>query len=156
MSRSVNKVILIGRLGKDPEVRYTKNATTVANFSIATSDQKKSANGDWEEQTEWHNVVAWKRLAEIAGEYLHKGSHVYIEGKLKTSSWEVDGPTFSEPIKKYKTEIWIENLVMLDSKGNETQDYTKPQGQQQSSPQSQQQEPEPEHTSQYDDSDIPF
>ncbi len=96
----VNKVILIGRLGRDPEVRYTPDGTAVANFSIATSDQWTDKNsGEKREKTEWHRIVAWRRLGEICGEYLAKGREVYVEGKLQTRSWEQDG------ITRYMTEI---------------------------------------------------
>lgn len=111
MARSVNKVILIGNLGRDPELRYTPSGTPVANFTIATSDRRKTQDGQWEDQTEWHNLVCWGRRAEVAGEYLRKGSKVYIEGKLRTRSWEQDGQ------KRYRTEIWVDDFLMLDSRG---------------------------------------
>lgn len=112
MSRSVNKVILVGNLGRDPELRYTPNGTPVANFSIATSERFKGQDGEWKDQTEWHNIVCWRRLAEVAGEYLKKGSKVYIEGKLKTRNWDdKDGK------KNYRTEIFVDNMIMLDSRG---------------------------------------
>ena len=113
MSRSVNKVILIGNLGRDPELRYTTGGTPVANFSIATSERWKNAEGELQEHTEWHNIVAWRRLAEIAGEYLRKGSRIYIEGRIRTRSWEgQDGQ------KRYRTEIMADNLMMLDSRAD--------------------------------------
>ena len=113
MSRSVNKVILIGNLGRDPELRYTPSGTPVANFSIATAERFKGQDGEWQERTEWHNLVCWRRLAEIAGEYLRKGSRIYIEGKIRTRSWEgQDGK------KNYRTEIMVDDLMMLDSKGS--------------------------------------
>lgn len=109
----VNKVILIGRLGKDPEVRTIENGTMVANFSIATSETYKDRNsGDKKEITEWHNIVCWKGLAEIASKYLRKGDNVYIEGKLRTRSWEKDGVT------RYTTEIVAESLNMLTPKNS--------------------------------------
>ena len=86
--KSVNKVILIGNLGKDPEVKYTPQGTPVAKFSLATNERYKDKDGNWQDRTEWHNIVVWQRLAEIAGEYLKKGSKVYIEGRLQTRSWE--------------------------------------------------------------------
>ena len=90
----INKVVLIGRLGRDPEVRYTADGQAVANFSVATSEKWKDKNtGEMQERTEWHNIVAWRRLGEICGEYLAKGKLVYIEGKLQTRSWEKDGVT---------------------------------------------------------------
>ena len=112
MARSVNKVILIGNLGRDPEVRFTSGGTPVANFSIATSEQWKNAEGEQQEHTEWHNLVAFRRLAEICGEYLHKGSRIYVEGKIRSRSWEgQDGQ------KRYRTEVIIDDMMMLDSRG---------------------------------------
>lgn len=107
----LNKVQLIGRLGKDPEVKHTQGGQTVANFSIATSESYKDKNGEKKEVTEWHNIVLWRGLAEVAEKYLHKGDLVYIEGKLTTRSWEKDGVT------RYVTEVLGSNLVMLGSKG---------------------------------------
>ncbi|HOI17855.1 MAG TPA: single-stranded DNA-binding protein, partial [Geobacteraceae bacterium] len=85
---SLNKVLLIGNLGKDPEVRYTTSGTAVASFSLATSERLKNKGGEWEERTEWHNITLWGRLAEIAGEYLAKGKSVYLEGRLQTRKWQ--------------------------------------------------------------------
>lgn len=111
MSKGVNKVILIGNLGRDPETRSTATGAAVTNFSIATSDSWKDKNsGEQQERTEWHNVVCFARLAEIAGQYLRKGSKVYIEGSLRTNSWEQDGQ------KKYRTEVMCRDLQMLDGK----------------------------------------
>jgi len=109
----INKVILVGRLGRDPEVRYTRSGDAVANFSLATSEEWKDKNtGEKQEKTEWHRIVAWRRLGEICGEYLHKGSQVYVEGKLQTRSWEDrDGNT------RYTTEIVAQSMQMLDSAG---------------------------------------
>jgi single-strand DNA-binding protein len=111
--KSVNKVILVGNLGKDPEVKYTPSGSAVAKFSIATSYRYKDKNEQWQEQTEWHNVVAWARLAEIAGEYLKKGSKVYVEGRLQTRSWD-DKNTNQ---KKYMTEVVVNDLVLLGGRG---------------------------------------
>ena len=110
----VNKVILIGRLGQDPEVKFTQSGTAVVNFSIATSETwKDKDSGEKQEKTEWHKVVAWRRLAEICGEYLHKGSQFYIEGKLQTRSWEdQDGN------KRWTTEVVANQMQMLGSKGD--------------------------------------
>jgi single-strand DNA-binding protein len=109
---SLNKVMLIGNLGKDPEVRYTAAGTAVASFSVATSEKFKNKNGEWEEKTEWHNVTLWARLAEIAGEYLAKGKTVYIEGRLQTRKWQDrDGKD------RYTTEIVGEKMQMLSGKG---------------------------------------
>jgi single stranded DNA-binding protein len=89
MPKSVNKVILVGNVGKDPEVRHSQSGTPVANFSLATNERFKDRNDEWQERTEWHSIVAWKRLAEIVGEYVAKGSKVYVEGKLQTTSWGI-------------------------------------------------------------------
>ena len=86
--RSVNKVILVGNLGKDPELRYTPSGAAVANFPLATSERFKDRNGEMQDRTEWHNIVAWRQLAEICGKYLHKGKQVYIEGKIQTRSYD--------------------------------------------------------------------
>ncbi len=113
MAKSVNKVILVGHLGKDPEVKYTPNGTAVAKFSLATNERYKDKDGNWQDRTEWHNIVAWQRTAEVAGEYLKKGRQVYIEGRLRTDSWE-DKNTHE---KKYRTEIVVEDLVLLGAGG---------------------------------------
>jgi len=110
---SVNKVILVGRLGKDPEVKYTQNGVAVASFSLATDEQWKNKEGEKQQKTTWHNLVLWDKLAEIAGQYLTKGQQIYVEGKLQTRKWEdKDGNT------RYTTEIVIANLVMLGSKSD--------------------------------------
>ncbi|QDF74111.1 MULTISPECIES: single-stranded DNA-binding protein [Shewanella] len=111
-SRGVNKVILVGNLGKDPEVRYMPNGNAVANFTVATSESWKDQQGQMQERTEWHNIVMYRRLAEIAGEYLKKGSKVYLEGKLQTSKWQ-DQQTGQD---RYKTEINVNEMQMLDSR----------------------------------------
>ena len=112
MARGINKVILIGNLGRDPRTRYTQSGTAIADFSVATSEGwRDRQTNEMQERTEWHNVVCFTRLAEIAGEYLHKGSKVYVEGSLRTSSWEQDGQT------RYKTEVVARELQMLDSRG---------------------------------------
>jgi single-strand DNA-binding protein len=107
----VNKVILVGRLGKDPEVRNLDNGSVVANFTMATSESYKDrTTGEKKEVTEWHNIVVWRALAEITQKYLHKGDLVYIEGKLRTRSWEKDG------ITRYTTEVVADNMTMLGSR----------------------------------------
>lgn len=118
---SVNKVILVGNLGRDPEVRYTPNGLAVANITIATSETwKDKQSGENQERTEWHRVVLYQRLAEITGEYLKKGSKVYLEGRLQTRKWQ-DKTTGQD---KYTTEIIADSLQMLDSKGAASQgDY---------------------------------
>lgn len=110
----VNKCIIIGRLGKDPELKYTQSGDAVAKFSVATSETWKDKNtGEKKEKTEWHNIEAWKKMAEICGEYLHKGSQVYIEGRLKTDIWEdKDGN------KRYTTKIVAQSLQMLGGKND--------------------------------------
>lgn len=112
---SVNKVILVGNLGRDPELKYTPSGAAVASFSIATTEKYKDRDGQFVEKTEWHNVVAWKQLAEICGKYLHKGKQVYIEGKLQTRKWQDrDGND------RYTTEIVAEQMQMLGGKGEGT------------------------------------
>jgi single-strand DNA-binding protein len=113
MAKSVNKVILIGNLGKDPEVKFTPSGVPVAKFSLATNERYKDKSGEWQDRTEWHNIVAWQRLAEIVGEYVKKGSKIYIEGRLQTSSWEDK----QSGEKKYRTEIVAHDLVLLSGRG---------------------------------------
>ena len=125
----VNKVIIVGNLGKDPEVRFMPNGGAVANLAVATSETwKDKQTGEQKERTEWHNIVMYQRLAEIAGEYLKKGSKVYLEGSLQTSKW-TDKQTGQD---RYKTEIKANELQMLDSKGMQGQG-----GYQQQAPQQQ-------------------
>jgi len=111
--KSVNKVILIGNLGKDPEVKFTPQGTPVAKFTLATNERFKDKDGNWQDRTEWHNVTAWARTAEIVGEYLKKGSKCYVEGSLRTHSW--DDKTSGQ--KKYMTEIVVNDLVLLGGRG---------------------------------------
>ena len=113
MAKSVNKVILVGNLGKDPEVKYTPSGTPVAKFSLATNERYKDKSGEWQDRTEWHNIVAWQKLAEIVGEYVKKGSKLYIEGRLSTSSWEDK----QSGEKKYRTEIVAQDIVLLGGRG---------------------------------------
>jgi single-strand DNA-binding protein len=113
----INKVFLIGNLGADPEIRYTQSGTAVASFAIATTERWKDKEGGQQEKTEWHRIVAWRRLAEICGEYLSKGSRVYIEGKLQTRKWEdKDGNN------RYTTEIIANEMKMLDTRGSNSSD----------------------------------
>jgi len=109
----VNKVILVGNLGADPQLRYTQGGTAVANFNLATTERFTNKNGEREERTEWHRVVAWAKLAEICSEYLKKGKQVYIEGRLQTRSWEDQSG-----VKKYTTEVIASNMVMLGRVGD--------------------------------------
>ena len=109
---SLNKVMLIGNLGKDPEVRYTASGQAVAGFSLATSEKFKGKSGEWEERTEWHNITLWGKLAEIAGEYLSKGKTVYIEGRLQTRKWQDKSGN-----DRYTTDIVGDKMQMLSPKG---------------------------------------
>ena len=113
MAKSVNKVILLGNVGKDPEIRATSSGAPVASFSIATSDRFKDQSGNWQDRTEWHNLVAFQRTAEIVRDYVKKGSKLYVEGSLRTSSW--DDKTSGQ--KKYKTEIIVNDLSLLSGRG---------------------------------------
>lgn len=154
--KSVNKVILIGNLGKDPEVKYTPQGTPVAKLTIATNERYKDKDGQWQDRTEWHNVVLWQRLAEIAGEYLKKGGKVYIEGRLQTRSWE-DKQTNQ---KRYMTEVVANDLVLLGGRaegGGESGGYSRGSASgnnfDQRSPES---EPVSANSSPISDEDIPF
>ncbi len=109
---TVNKVILLGRLGKDPEMRYAPSGTAIATFSLATNHRQKS-EGEWVDKTEWHNLLAFGKTAEFVGEYLNKGKQVFVEGRLQTSSWEDQ-----QGQKKYKTEILVNDLQMVGGKGD--------------------------------------
>ncbi len=110
---SVNKVILLGNLGADPELRYTNSGTAVANFRIATNERWTDRNGESQERTEWHNIVAWAKLGEICGKYLKKGKPVFIEGRLQTRSWEDQSGN-----KRYTTEIVAQTMQMLGRAGD--------------------------------------
>ena len=111
-SRGINKVIIVGNLGNDPEIRYAQNGNAIANLSVATSETWKDQQGQPQEKTEWHRIVMYRRLAEIAGEYLKKGSKIYIEGKLQTRKWQDQSGN-----DRYTTEIVANELQMLDSRG---------------------------------------
>jgi single-strand DNA-binding protein len=113
VAKSVNKVILLGNVGKDPEIKYTPSGTAVANFSIATGERYKDKEGQFQERTEWHNIVAWDKLAEIIGNYVKKGSKLYLEGRLQTRSWD-DKQTGE---KKYRTEIVATDISLLSGRG---------------------------------------
>ena len=151
MARGVNKAILIGNLGNDPDMRYTAGGAAVANISIATAESwRDKESGEQQERTEWHRVVAFGRLAEIIGEYLRKGSQVYIEGRIQTRKWQD-----KEGQDRYTTEIVANELQMLGSRGGSSGGY-------ESAPQSQQSAPAPQATASapapaddFDD-DIPF
>jgi len=159
MAKSVNKVILIGNLGKDPEVKYTPSGMAVANFTLATNERYKDKEGNWQDKTEWHNLVAFQRTAEIVGEYLKKGRSVYIEGKLQTRSWDDK----ESGQKKYRTEILVNDLVLLGGgrEGGEGGSYggsragQKSSGMDQSGP-DYDNAPAPAHPTEVTDEDIPF
>lgn len=112
MAKSVNKAILLGNVGKDPEIRSTSGGAMVAKFSLATSDRFQDAQGNWQDRTEWHNLVAFKRTAEIVRDYVKKGSKLYVEGKIQTQSWD-DKET---GVKKYRTEIIVLDLSLLSGR----------------------------------------
>ena len=112
MAKSVNKVILLGNVGKDPEIRSTGGGTMVANFTLATSDRFQDAQGNWQDKTEWHNLVAFKRTAEIVRDYVKKGSKLYIEGKIQTRSWDDK----ESGQKKYRTEIIVNDMSLLSGR----------------------------------------
>ena len=114
MGKSVNKVILLGHVGKDPEIRTTNGGALVANLSIATTDRYKDSRGEWQDRTEWHNLAACARGAEILRDYVKKGSKLYVEGKLQTSTWE----DRQNGGKKYRTEIVARDIVLLGSQDN--------------------------------------
>lgn len=130
--KGINKVTLVGNLGKDPEVRYLEDGTCIAKFSLATTDSYKNKNGEKVEQTEWHNIVLWRGLAEIAEKYLSKGKTIYLDGKIKSRSWED-----KEGNKKYITEIYGDNLLMFDrsSGGKSNFNQSAPAQSEQSQPQ---------------------
>jgi single-strand DNA-binding protein len=112
MAKGVNKVLLLGNVGKDPEIRSTAGGMTVASFSLATADRQKDAQGNWTDKTEWHNLVCFQRTAEVVRDYVKKGTQLFVEGKIQTRSW--DDKTSGE--KKYKTEILVNELTLLGSK----------------------------------------
>ena len=155
MARGVNKVILIGNLGQDPEVKYMPNGNAVANVTIATSESWKDKNtGEQVDKTEWHRVVFFRRLAEIVGEYLKKGSKVYIEGKLQTRKWQDKNGK-----DNWTTEIIANEMQMLDSRGGGSSDFNQNQNQSapaQSAPQSAPAQAAPAPANNDFDDDIPF
>ena len=148
-SRGINKVILIGNLGQDPEVRYMPNGGAVCNLTVATSESWKDKNtGENQERTEWHRVVMFRRLAEIAGEYLRKGSKVYLEGKLQTRKWQDQ-----QGNDRYTTEVVADQMQMLDSRGGGSADFAQKPAQSQPAGQGQSAPPTPDDG--FED-DIPF
>jgi len=153
MARGVNKVILIGNLGQDPEVKYMPNGNAVANITVATSESWKDKNtGEQVDKTEWHRVVFFRRLAEIVGEYLKKGSKIYIEGKLQTRKWQDKNGK-----DNWTTEIIASEMQMLDSRGGGSSDFSQSQGAPaQSAPQSAPSQAAPAPANNDFDDDIPF
>ncbi len=115
MARGVNKVILVGNVGKDPEFRTSAGGTPVAKFTLATTDRAKDAQGNWADKTEWHNLIMFQRTAEVARDYVKKGSQVYVEGKIQTSSWDDK----ESGQKKYRTEILVSDMQLLGGRGAE-------------------------------------
>jgi single-strand DNA-binding protein len=113
MAKGVNKVMLLGNVGKDPEIRTTAGGMTVASFSLATADRAKDAQGNWADKTEWHNLVCFQRTAEIVRDYVKKGSQIFVEGKIQTRSWDDK----ESGQKKYKTEILVNELSLLGGRG---------------------------------------
>jgi len=140
---SLNKVILIGRLGGDPELKYTPNGTAQAKINLATSERWKDNDGNNQEKTEWHRIITWRRQAEFAGEWLKKGQLVCVEGKLQTRSWEQDGQ------KKYMTEVVADNITMLGSKGDTG-------GKSSESPPDKGESPDAPNEIEDEDDDLPF
>lgn len=137
MSKSINHVTLLGNIGKDPELKYTPQGTAVARISLATNERFKDKAGEWQDRTEWHVVILWARLAELAKEYLKKGSKIAIEGSLRTKSWDKDG------VKHYMTQVIASDLIMLDARAKADQAKAD-------------QKPEPVAAGPITDEDIPF
>jgi len=149
-SRGINKVILVGNVGQDPETRYMPNGNAVTNITLATSETWKDKNtGEQQERTEWHRVTFYQRLAEIVAEYVKKGSKLYVEGRLQTRSWEQDG------IKRYATDIIANEMQMLDSRGSGSGGGGGSYQPAQQSVASEPAEPTPADMGEFDD-DIPF
>jgi single-strand DNA-binding protein len=143
MAKSVNKVILLGNVGQDPEVKYTPSGVPVARLSLATNERFKDKNDQWQDRTEWHSIVAWQRLAEIVGEYVRKGTKLYIDGKLQTTSWQ----DRQSGEKKYRTEIVARDIILLGSREN---------GEKGGAIESPNEKSAPEPVSSVVDEDIPF
>ena len=156
MAKSVNKVILLGNVGKDPEIRSTPGGTMVANLTLATSDRQKDAQGNWQDRTEWHNLVAFNRTAEIIRDYVKKGSKLFVEGKIQTSSWE-DKETHQ---KRYRTEIIVNDLSLLSGREEGSGGYSRSAGSAGSSASFDQRQPagsdDYSQSTEISDADIPF
>jgi single-strand DNA-binding protein len=156
MAKSVNKVILLGNVGKDPDIRSTPAGTMVANFTLATSDRFQDQQGNWQDRTEWHNLVAFKRTAEIVRDYVKKGSKLYIEGKIQTRTWDD-----KEGVKHYKTEILVNDLSLLSGREEGSGSYSRSASSSSSSASSYDQRPptgadDAAHSAEISDDDIPF
>jgi single-strand DNA-binding protein len=155
MAKSVNKVILLGNVGKDPEIRSTAGGNMVANLTLATSDRQKDPQGNWQDRTEWHNLVAFQRTAEIIRDYVKKGSKLYVEGKIQTRSWDDK----ESGQKRYRTEIIVNDLSLLSGRGEEG---GSPSGAQRSSGNTASFDQRPSggddyaHSTEITDDDIPF
>ena len=153
---SVNKVILIGNVGKDPDVRYIENNVCVANFTLATTERGYTTQSGVQipDKTEWHNIVAWRGLAEVAEKYVRKGTQLYIEGKIRTRSWEDQNK-----IRRYTTEIYVDNMELLGRRDGQTTAASAPAAQPQAQPQSYQAPANPGNTvagGNRADDDLPF
>lgn len=148
MAKTLNRVEILGRLGQEPELRSTPQGKSVCTLNIATNESYKDNSGEWKESTDWHRVVLWERLADVAAQYLKKGSQVFIEGKLKTRSYEQNGET------KYITEVLGRNLILLDSRGG-ADSYSNNSYSQQNSP-SEPEPPKPNIENTEEDDDVPF
>ncbi|MDM8267590.1 single-stranded DNA-binding protein [Barnesiella viscericola] len=153
---SVNKVILIGNVGKDPDVRYIENNVCVANFTLATTERGYTTQSGVQipDKTEWHNIVAWRGLAEVAEKYVRKGTQLYIEGKIRTRSWEDQNK-----IRRYTTEIYVDNMELLGRRDGQTTAASAPAAQPQAQPQSYQAPANPGNTvagGNSADDDLPF
>ena len=155
MAKSVNKVILLGNVGKDPEIRSTPSGTMVANFTLATSDRFQDAQGNWQDRTEWHNLVAFKRTAEIVRDYVKKGSKLYIEGKIQTRTWDD-----KEGLKHYKTEILVNDLSLLSGREEGSGGYSRSSSSSSSAASFDQRQPsgadDVAQSAEISDDDIPF
>jgi len=155
MAKSVNKVILLGNVGKDPEIRSTGGGTMVANFSIATSERSKDGQGNWQDRTEWHNIVAYGKLAEIIRDYVKKGSKLYVEGRLQTRNW--DDREFAGR-KVYRTEIIVAELSLLSGR-DDGGAYNRPAAPSKAANDEQRQPSAPDdyaQSAEISDDDIPF
>jgi single-strand DNA-binding protein len=157
MAKSVNKVLLLGNVGKDPEIRSTPGGTLVANLTLATSDRQKDAQGNWQDRSEWHNLVAYKRTAEIIRDYVGKGSKLYVEGKLQTRSWDDK----QSGQKKYRTEIIVFDVTLLsrnesDANGGGGNSQSRSTGSQTDNRNAQQCYDDTWNNTEISDDDIPF